>query len=183
MEFCNFPRVSILQLTLSEISISVMTVYSAYIECNYKINIGLIKNCLVLTHLSNRRLISRNRYRFFVILRKKTILKFYPLYFETRYRVPELLYRTNHVLNTNGMSLKRRYTDKDPVILMGDMNCHVNSTRVVKHLDGRDLCFGKFLESNKLTTVTTQDCCGGAEYTYQSYNGSSIIDHILFPKR
>ena len=64
---------------------------------------------------------------------------------------------------------------------MGDMNCHVNSTRVVKHLDGRDLCFGKFLESNKLTTVTTLDCCGGAEYTYQSYNGSSIIDHILFP--
>ena len=40
------------------------------------------------------------------------------------------------------------YTDKGQVILMGDMNCHVNSTRVVKHLDGRDLCVGKFLESN-----------------------------------
>ena len=69
------------------------------------------------------------------------------------------------------------YTDKGLVILMGDMNCHVNSMRVVTHLDGRDL----FLESNKLTTVTTLACCGGAEYTYQSYNGSSIIDHILFP--
>ena len=31
------------------------------------------------------------------------------------------------------------YTDKGLVLLMGDMNCHVNLTRVVTHLDGRVL--------------------------------------------
>ena len=70
---------------------------------------------------------------------------------------------------------------KGKTVVMGDFNCHVNSSKLNKQLDSRDMHFSNFLESNSLTAVTSLDSCAGAPASFVSSLGCSVIDNVLIP--
>ena len=73
------------------------------------------------------------------------------------------------------------YSNKGQVVLMGDINANLSSSRFVKPLDDRGLCFTRYMYSENLVSINTLDCCLGANTTYVSPNGQSLIDHIIVP--
>ena len=73
------------------------------------------------------------------------------------------------------------YSNKGQVVIMGDINANVSSSRFVKPLDDRGVCFTNLMRSENLVSINTLDICLGANTTYVSPNGQSLIDHIIMP--
>ena len=74
------------------------------------------------------------------------------------------------------------YSDKDMVIIMGDLNTNIlsNSSRIQNN---RNRYMIDFLASNNFVSVNTMEFCTGASSTFVSYDNTSesLIDHILLP--
>ena len=75
------------------------------------------------------------------------------------------------------------YKDMGTLIIMGDINAHINGRNFVKPHDRRSTLFSNFLVTHNLIPVNTLDMCTGADSTFVSYSGedTSMIDHILVP--
>ena len=75
------------------------------------------------------------------------------------------------------------YRDRGIVVVMGDINAHLNTHAIFKKLDERSVRFQKCLTELNLISVNSLDTCIGANSTFVSYNGEheSLIDHIIVP--
>lgn len=62
------------------------------------------------------------------------------------------------------------YSQKGMVVIMADMNCHVNSSAFSKQLDSRNLKFRRFLDLSDMTAVNSLCLCQGAKASYISAN-------------
>ena len=75
------------------------------------------------------------------------------------------------------------YRDRGIVVVMGDINAHLNTHAIFKKLDERSVRFQKCLTELNLISVNSLDTCIGANSTFVSYNGENepLIDHIIVP--
>ena len=75
------------------------------------------------------------------------------------------------------------YTDHGIVIVMGDMNAHLQGQRFIKATDYRGEYLLGMMNYFNLTSVNTQPLTSGASASFVSYGGlyESLIDHILLP--
>ena len=73
------------------------------------------------------------------------------------------------------------YISKGTVILMGDMNCHINCKNERGALDARDKNFLNFLRTSNLVSICTLENCTGPRSTYDCSTGRSTVDHIIIP--
>ncbi|MES9880824.1 MAG: reverse transcriptase family protein [Sedimenticola sp.] len=75
------------------------------------------------------------------------------------------------------------YAEKGIVVLMGDVNAHLQSKHFIKRSDDRGKCFEKLLLDKNLISANTLEMCTGARSSFVSYNGEyeSLIDHIILP--
>ena len=75
------------------------------------------------------------------------------------------------------------YTDHGIVIVMRDMNAHLQRQRFIKATDYRGEYLLGMMNYFNLTSVNTQPLTSGASASFVSYGGlyESLIDHILLP--
>ena len=75
------------------------------------------------------------------------------------------------------------YTDHGIVLVMGDMNAHLQGQRFIKATDYRGEYLHGMMNYFTLTYVNTLPLTSGASTSFVSYGGlyESLIDHILFP--
>ena len=75
------------------------------------------------------------------------------------------------------------YTDHGIVIVMGDMNTHLQGQRFMKATDYRGEYLLGMMNYFNLTSVNMQPLSSGASTSFVSYGGlyESLIDHILLP--
>ena len=75
------------------------------------------------------------------------------------------------------------YKDMGTLIIMGDINAHINGRNFVKPHDRRSTLLSNFLVTHNLIPVNTLNMCTGADSTFVSYSGehTSMTDHIVVP--
>ena len=76
------------------------------------------------------------------------------------------------------------FVESETLIIMGDLNAHLNCTKLIKRCDRRALLLHNFLACNNLVFANTLPTCKGANDTFVSYNGMfhPMIDDIVIPK-
>ena len=87
----------------------------------------------------------------------------------------EYVEKLNDVVNS--------YRDRGIIIVMGDLNAHLNTHQLIKKLDERSVRLKQCLLALNLISVNSLSTCIGAKSTFVSYNGvtESLIDHIIIP--
>lgn len=75
------------------------------------------------------------------------------------------------------------YSEKGTVLIMGDFNANLMSSRFHKSIDGRCRKLQTFLNEQNLVAANTLELCTGARSSFVSYDGEgeSLIDHFLIP--
>ena len=73
------------------------------------------------------------------------------------------------------------YTEMGTLVIMGDLNVHINGRLFLKPPDRRSALFHHFTVANNMLSLNTLPLCAGASSTFVLYSGEhvSMIDHIL----
>lgn len=73
------------------------------------------------------------------------------------------------------------YSENGILIVMGDLNAHLQGHRYIKSSDERGKCLQRMLHYHNLVSVNNLPSCYGATSTFVSYDDfyESLIDHIL----
>ena len=73
------------------------------------------------------------------------------------------------------------YSLKGVVVVMGDINGHIESFSYKTSMNERGRCVKNILDNHGYISVNTTSMCTGARSTFVSYNGGyeSLIDHII----
>ena len=73
------------------------------------------------------------------------------------------------------------YVEKGIVIVMGDINAHLNSQHYSKPANNRTKYIETLLSTHNFVSINTLDLCEGAKSSFVTYDGrhESLIDHIL----
>ena len=75
------------------------------------------------------------------------------------------------------------YAENGSVIVMGDVNAHLQGHTYIKQSDNRGRYVQSMLDYHNLVSINSQSNCLGAHSTFVSYDDfyESLIDHILIP--
>ena len=74
------------------------------------------------------------------------------------------------------------YRDKGIIVVMGDLNAHLNTHQINKKLDERSVRLKQCLTELNLVSINSLSTCIGANSTFVSYNDGheSLIDHYCY---
>ena len=80
-------------------------------------------------------------------------------------------------------NITQMYCEKGVVVLMGDINAHISSSKFTKTIDNRGKMLLSFMSDFNLISANVLNICSGAKSSFMSYNGQheSLIDHIILP--